>query len=220
MIITIDGPTASGKCTIARHLAKKLGYTYINSGLLFRAVAYILDKKNISPSTPELEALLKELLTNELRYEYSAKDGAQIWYENTLITPLLKTPKIDTLSSQIATLQSARQALLPYFRQLAQNQSVIADGRDCGTVIFPNAEYKLYITASLEVRAKRWQKDQESKGKTYTLEESKKIINERDTRDSQRAIAPLTVPENAHIINTSDMSIDEAVQACLEILKQ
>lgn len=219
MIITIDGPTASGKSTIARQLAKKLEYLYINSGLLFRAVAYTLDKKNISPSSQELKTFLKELLTDELRYEYSPEDGAQIWYENNLITPLLKTPTIDTLSSQIATQPVVRDALLTYQRHLAQKHNVIADGRDCGTIVFPTAKYKFFITASLEVRAQRWQKDQEIKGNSYTLEESIRIIDERDTRDSQRSLAPLVVPENAHIIDTSDMNIDEAVQACLEIIK-
>lgn len=221
MIITIDGPTASGKSTVARELAKKLGSTYINSGLLFRAIAYLFEVDRPSPYEGSMtEFITRSLSTHgDLQYRYTQEHGVQIFYQNKDITPLLKTPEIDRLASQIALNSEVRDCIRIYQQDLAKYQSVIAEGRDCGTVIFPHADCKLYITARLEVRAKRWQRDQEKKGTAYSLEESKRLIEERDTRDSERALAPLVIPPGATVIDTSSMSISEVVEACLKICK-
>ncbi len=207
MIITIDGPVASGKSTVARLLAKKLGYQYLNTGLMFRAVAYLLYTKN------------RSLNLTELVYTYNPQDGAQILYKDSNITPLLKTPEMDQLSSQVATQPEVRTALLTYQRQLAEKNNVVAEGRDTGTIVFPNADYKFFITASPEIRAKRWRGYQHKQGKEYSLKESINIIKERDQRDSAREVAPLIVPEDAHTIDTSAMSIEQAVDACYTIIK-
>lgn len=211
MIITIDGPTASGKSTIARQLALKLGITYINTGLLFRAMAYLVHTKHLSTPTGLLTVGKESIVL----YRYTEEKGAQVFYKSENITPLLKTPSIDLLASQIALNKEVRKSIENYQRYLAETQSVIADGRDCGTVIFPQAEYKFYITARLEIRAHRWQKDQEKKGHHYSLSECKRLIEERDIRDSARALAPLTIPPGAFIIDTSIMSIEEVVSTCL-----
>ncbi len=218
MIITIDGPTASGKSTVARELAQRLNITYINSGLLFRAVAYLLDKKQLTAEEASHTEFLAVHCSKEstLRYAYTQEHGAQVFYENADITPLLKTPTMDRLASKVALNPVVRDAVCIYQQELALTQSVIADGRDCGTVIFPEANCKFYITASLEVRARRWQQDQEKKGNRYTLEESKRLIDERDTRDSERALAPLVIPPGAVVIDTSNQSISEVVDACLK----
>ena len=207
MIITIDGPVASGKSTVARLLAKKLNYQYLNTGLMFRAVAYLLYIKN------------QTLNLSELTYTYTPDTGAQMLYQDHNITPLLKTPEMDQLASQVATQPEVRTALLEYQQQLAQEHDVVAEGRDTGTVVFPNAEYMFFITASLAIRAERWQGFQHQKGNEYSLAESKEIIKERDSRDEQRDVAPLVIPESAHEIDTSDMTIEQAVDACLKIIQ-
>lgn len=221
MIITIDGPTASGKSTVAHLLAQKLGYWYINSGLLFRAVAYVLNKEKLDlrhrPTLDKLESLLGH--KEGIEYIYAQNTGAQIWYKGVQITPYLKTPAIDTLASQCAINHTIRNLLLTYQQKIAKGQDIVAEGRDTGTVVFPQAKVKLYITAALNVRAQRWQTDQQRKGHIYTLAESEQLISERDARDEQRAIAPLIMPENASIIDTSFSTIEEVVDECMRILK-
>lgn len=212
MIITIDGPTASGKSSVARNLAEKLGIMYINSGLLFRGIAYVM--KTEPPAS--LEHILLANQESALSYQYSQKDGAQMVYRGTTITPYLKTPEVDRLASEIGLNLQVREIIQRYQQDLALRQSVIAEGRDCGTVIFPHADYKFYITAPLEVRAQRWQHEQEKKGLSYSLEESKRLIEERDTRDSERALAPLTVPHDAFVIDSNFLTIDQVVTLCLE----
>jgi cytidylate kinase len=206
MIITIDGPVASGKSTVARSLAKRLGYLYLNTGLMFRAAAYLLYVKDVS------------LNLSDLRYRYTPDAGAQMFYKESNITPLLKTAEMDQLASQAATLPEVRKALLLYQQKLAQENNVIAEGRDTGTVVFPQANYKFFITARPEVRAERWRKFQSSNGKDYDVEVSLESIKERDLRDTERQIAPLCIPEDAQVIDTSDMTVEQVVEACLEII--
>ena len=212
MIITIDGPTASGKSTIAQRVAQKLNYLYINSGLLFRAVAHLSNE--LSVSTPELVQLI-----STLTYKYDEDQGAQIYYKNTNITQHLKTAAIDRKASEIATIPEIRDALLAYQRSLAHQHNSVAEGRDCGTVVFPQAAYKFYITAQIQIRAQRWIKDQAFKGNIYTLDEAKKFIEERDDRDAQRSVAPLSIPPEAHSIDTTFLTIEEAVNAVLSVIE-
>lgn len=206
MIITIDGPVASGKSTIARKLAQKLDFWYLNTGLMFRAVAYLLYTKN------------QTLGLTDLTYTYSPENGAQMLYKDSNITPFLKSPDMDQLASQVATQPKVRTLLLTYQQQLAQEHNVVAEGRDTGTVVFPQAEYKFFITASVEERAKRWQAFQHSQGKEYSFEESIAEVTKRDARDKERALAPLVVPEGAQVIDTTNMTIEQAVEACLKII--
>lgn len=208
MIITIDGPVASGKSSVARLLAKRLGYLYLNTGLLFRAVAYLLYIKDTS---------LKNIA--EIEYTGGTETGPQILYKNSNITPLLKTPDMDQLASKVATIKEVRDALLAYERAIAKDRAVVAEGRDTGSVVFPDADYKFFITALTSVRAKRWQAFQHTIGNEHTLEQSIEHITTRDLRDTAREQAPLCIPEDAHIIDTSNMSIEQAVEACLALLK-
>ncbi len=218
MIITIDGPTASGKSTLAWLLAQEKGFFYINSGLLFRALSYTALKKNIVDHlNTYTEHELVDLFTNCISYR-SEESGPVILYGTTEITHLLKTASIDKVASQIATLPLVRQAILEYQRSLARDRDVVADGRDCGTVIFPDAEFKFFVTASLQVRAARWQHDQHIQGRVFTLEEAEKILHERDQRDTRRSIAPLKPADDGYILDTSNMTIQEALDALLDIV--
>ncbi len=211
MIITIDGPTASGKSTIAQLLAEQLSALYINSGLLFRAVAYILQSRGFDMTYLNSHESIAALFSNEsIRYKYTPGTGAHIFFEHTDITPFLTTPDIDRAASLIATQPSVRQALLDYQRKLADDFDVVADGRDCGTVVFPEADYKFYITADLRIRAMRWQRAHKNH-KNLNLEEVEKIIAQRDKRDSNREIAPLKPAYDSFIIDTSHMTIQEVL---------
>lgn len=215
MTITIDGPTASGKSTVAQLVAQHLNVLYINSGLLFRAVAYVLHAKHRLNEPFTHKEIIELFHSHEI--SYSSLPAPEIFYQQSPITTLLKTPQIDKAASIIATNPEVRVALLEYQRELADNDSVVADGRDCGTVVFPQAEHKFFITASLEVRAQRWQKDHPE----IPLKDCKEILQERDTRDAMRSIAPLKPAPDALIIDTSDMTIEDVVNTILKtVLKE
>jgi CMP/dCMP kinase len=220
MIITIDGPVASGKSTIARLLAEQLGYVYINSGFLFRGLAYIYVRER-NYSIEHLQAIsaqeVRQVL-GQLDYTYSLEQGARICIDGVDITPLLKEPEIDQAASLISTDPSVRQALLEYQRDFAHDKNTVVDGRDSGTVVFPAAEYKFYLTASTEVRAHRWQREQALKGRVFSLEESMEIIKERDDRDCTREVAPLKPASEALIIDTSTLTMQDVLAVIIDAL--
>lgn len=224
MIITIDGPTASGKSTIARSLAQQLGYMHINSGLLFRALAYVLYNKVADHHKQMSIELFKEALNEDhaflevhaienackrFSYLFTSGAGSEILLCGKPITDLLKNPKIDQAASLIGTHVSVRQVLLDYQRTLANDYNIVADGRDCGTVVFPHADYKFFLTASLDVRASRLGRAEGTLH--HSFEETKKAIVERDARDSQRSLAPLMPASDSYIIDSSHMTVQEVI---------
>lgn len=253
MIITIDGPTASGKSTVARLVAEQLGFLYINSGLLFRGLAYALmqraldiTKSQVAESNAEKILFLKQVLFDHpellqiatieklvaketFEYHFSKDSEPQLYLYNKDITHLLKNPFIDEAASIIGTHAAVRQELLEYQRELANTHNIVADGRDCGTVVFPHADYKFFLTASVAVRALRLSKShcqREANQKTtgdlqasacghYTFVDWKQFVEERDKRDSNRVIAPLKPANDAYIIDSSQMSVQEVI---LEII--
>jgi cytidylate kinase len=220
MIITIDGPTASGKSTIAKLLAEQLDVMYINSGLMYRATAYVLRQKKIPISHDKhLSKGQVTALFQEIEYSYTKDKGPILRWNGQAITHLLKTADIDLASSVVALQPIVRQDILDYERRLADAQDVIADGRDCGTVIFPQAEHKFYITASLEVRALRWQRDQLKEGKQFTLDECMQIVGERDRRDAEREISPMKPADDALIIDTSTMTVQDVITELITIIQ-
>lgn len=223
MIITIDGPTESGKSTTAQQLAQKLGFYYLNSGLLYRAFAYVLLEKgytlatlsNISSS--DIQSFLNP---NRLTYEVDSANNPIVKFDNNDITPLLKgTAVIDQASSIVSTHADVRQALFSFQRDLATKHNLVIDGRDTGSVVFPHAEYKFYLTADINVRAQRWIIDQQARGRAVTLQEARQQLEIRDKRDTERAIAPLKVPEGAIIVDNSLWTLEETVSQLLKIIK-
>lgn len=230
MIITIDGPAGSGKSTVAQKIAQQLGIFYLNTGLLYRAVAYLLATgplKAIDPQdAPEAfcagisDAALAALPT--LRYFYANAVASVTVAGQDITAHLFATPGISQLASQISALPRVRAYLLDVQRAVAREHDVVADGRDCGSVVFPDAAYKFFLTASIEERAKRRLFDTKS-GTTHdaaTLEAIKADIAQRDARDQNRAIAPLIRPEGALEIDSSGLAIDDVVQAMLACLKK
>lgn len=223
MIITIDGPVASGKSTVAKMLAKHLHFYYINSGFLYRSFAYILHYKCgmdlNSLSSYNFEAELPFSLDHYV-YEYSDY-RVKIIFEGEDITRFLIYPNIDAAASIIAKNSYIRDCIVNLQRHLASlHRNVIAEGRDCGTFVFDKAQFKFFLTASLEARAARWLKSKRRTGNYFTLEEAMHFIQQRDERDMQRPIAPLKRAPDAIIIDNTNIGLDETVQLILDNMKQ
>ena len=215
MIITIDGPAASGKTTIARLLAQRLNYFYLSSGLLFRGLAYVLineyyynEEQLLQPREKDLHDVLQP---NRFMYTYDAQKQEQLFFDGTNITSLLRDKGISKYASMIATNIPVRNALAVIQYNIANNRDLVAEGRDMGSIIFPKAQIKFFLTASLEVRAKRWQSDQEKKGNKLTLDQAQEEIKSRDERDANRRVAPLCVPNDAIIIDDSMLNKEQVI---------
>ena len=219
MIITIDGPSASGKSSLAKLMAQKLGLIHLNSGLLFRAVAYILityfdynEETLIYVTKEDIDKIFSR------DFDYISDDGkGRIIYDNRDLTPFLKSSQIDQGASLVSTVPYVRETLLKFQRDFAKTNFLVADGRDLGSVVFPNANFKIYLTASPEVRAERWRKAQLEKGKKYSSEQALDEITVRDKRDQERSLAPLITPKDAVIIDNSNMSLGDTLS---QVMKQ
>jgi cytidylate kinase len=222
MIITIDGPTASGKSTLGRMLAKKLGYYYLYSGLMFRALAYVLKHTygytNVQFEHPRIDEVEQILDPSRFIYTYDEQRKERICFDEVNITPHLKAGGIDQLASIVSRNSAVREKLMQLQRSIAAANDLIVDGRDSGSVVFPYADYKFYVTASEDERAKRWLKLQGTYDTDRSLEGARAFINERDQRDIKRQIAPLTIPEGAHVIDNSDQTPQETLAAMLAIM--
>lgn len=213
MIITLDGPAASGKSTIAHLLARDLSITYLNTGLLYRAFAYCLvDQRSYnrcSLSSPLATDIAFVLESSLIRYDYDPQAGALLWYNDQNIAHKLKTPEIDQWASIVSAHSGVRKALLQMQRDIGKQKDVIVEGRDCGTVVFPYADYKFFMSADLETRARRWHHDQLARHVVISYEEAYKSLQERDLRDSTRDVAPLQIPSGAIVIDTTPMTLPE-----------
>jgi CMP/dCMP kinase len=221
MIITIDGPTGSGKSTLARLLAQNLGYYYLNTGLLYRALAYcLLHTKQYTleqlahPAVHDIQEIIDP---QRLVYRYATQ--AQIFFDSVDITPHLKDAYFDKAASIVSEVPAVREALLDFQRNFGQEHNIVAEGRDTGSVVFPFAQFKFYLTATLEVRAQRWRCMQKARGKDMTLEEAVQAVQERDQRDSARTVAPLVVPQGAIVVDNSGMGTQETLEAFLSVVK-
>ena len=221
MIITLDGPTASGKSTIACNLAHKLNGLYVSSGLFFRFLGFcaLQDGFTCEQLTNLSDTYIKKYLNSE-HFNYCYTDNCPTVIYNTHdITKELKAAPIDQAASCLGLNTHARHYVTEYQRALAERTPLlVADGRDCGTYVFPQAEYKFFITAALEIRARRWQADQAKHGHYCTLQESIASLQERDTRDSSRVHAPLVPAPDAYTIDTSKLSVDQAVEQILALI--
>ncbi|MFA6535222.1 MAG: (d)CMP kinase [Candidatus Babeliales bacterium] len=221
MIITIDGPVASGKSSVAKEIGNRLGLFYLNTGLLYRAVAYILIhefRKKINLEFP-FEVSEQELdFINEIVYEFIAGQPHVI-FKGKDITVFLTAASLDQDASIVSACKILRDKLLPVQQNIGKKYNIIADGRDCGTVVFPNADYKFFLTASVEARVKRVLSDPKRKVQDSSYDKVKNEIEARDARDWQRAIAPLKIADDAVVIDSSDLSFEQTVQAILQHIK-
>ena len=222
MIITIDGPVASGKSTVSRMVAHRLGYYYICSGLLYRSLAYLLVNKYGYTHETIAHATQADVVScfDPIRFSYCYDENIQehVFFDNEDITSFLKERYIDTVSSLVSVNTFARQAIMHMQRAIAMKKNVVIDGRDVGSVVFPDADIKFFMTASIEVRAERWRKDQEKYGNYFSLDQAIASIAERDSRDENRSIAPLIVPQDAVVIDTSSLTIQQTVDVMITVV--
>ena len=208
-VITIDGPTASGKGTVASRVAAALGFALLDSGALYRLTALSALEDGIALDD---EATLATLATGlDIRFE-----GERILLSGREVSSAIRAEAVGVAASKIATLPAVRRALVELQHAFRQAPGLVADGRDMGTVIFPDAPLKVFLTASVEARANRRYKQLIEKGFPANMADLLQDLRERDARDTQRAVAPLKPAEGAHLLETSHMGIEQAVAQVLD----
>ncbi|MCR5324682.1 MAG: (d)CMP kinase [Lachnospiraceae bacterium] len=210
--IAIDGPAGAGKSTIAKRLALKLGFIYIDTGAMYRAITLFYVEKGIDC---ENEAAVIEKL-DEIDIAIKYIDGTQHVFLNGVdVSGEIRTQKVSDNASKISAIAKVREKLVALQQKMAESENVVMDGRDIGSVVLPNADLKIYLTASVEVRADRRYKELIEKGQEADLETIKKEIEDRDYRDMHRENSPLIRVPEAKLVDTSDLNIDEAAGFCL-----
>jgi len=207
-VITIDGPTASGKGTVAQKVAQQLGFHYLDSGALYRLTALSVLRRN-TPLDDE------HALAKAAEHLHCHFNGAHIFLANEDVSNDIRAEEVGNMASKIAAIPTVRQALYGLQLSFRQHPGLVADGRDMGTVIFPHAVLKVFLTASVEARAQRRYKQLIDKGFSANMEDLSKDLTERDARDSNRSSAPLKAAQGAYLLDTSAMTADQAVEQVL-----
>lgn len=216
--IAIDGPAGAGKSTIARQLAAQLGFYYVDTGAIYRTVAYFMDLLGISPKDADGVQRYIDELTPAITYDES---GLQhMWMNGMDVTEEIRTPDISRKASLISAHAVVRDVLLNMQREVAAAHNVVMDGRDIGTVVLPQADVKIFLTASDEVRARRRFDELRAKGGHDSYETVLRELRQRDYQDSHRPIAPLRQAEDAVAVDTSELTPDGVVEAILAIVRQ
>ena len=211
--IAIDGPSGAGKSTIAKAVAKALDIDYIDTGAMYRAIGYKMDRDGI-PFDADDPALADMLANTDIDFA-----GGDIILDGAVVNDLIRTPEVSMLASQCSALAPVREKLVEIQRGMGMRKSVIMDGRDIGTNVLKDAEFKIYLTASAEERADRRFKELQAKGETQTYEEVLEDIKQRDYNDMTRELNPLRKAEDAIEVDTTGIGIDEVVDTVLDIIR-
>lgn len=215
--IAIDGPAGAGKSTIARMVAGKLGFIYVDTGAMYRAMALYMIKNNIRPQ--ESDRISATCVSADITIKH--EKGEQIVCLNgENVNGLIRTEEVGNMASASSVNGDVRKKLVELQQRLAETSNVVMDGRDIGTVVLPGADLKIYLTASSQVRAVRRFKELSERGENCDLEAIRKDIEERDYRDMHREISPLKQAEDAVLIDSSDMTIDQVADRILELYKE
>ncbi len=215
--IAIDGPGGAGKSTVAKAVAAKLGIVYVDTGALYRTIGYYVRQKDISPDDRAgVSSCLGEISINIVY-----KNGSQHVYLNGEdLGDKIRTPEMSMYASKVSAIPEVRAFLLDTQRDIAKKNSVIMDGRDIGTVILPEADVKIFLTASEQCRAERRYKELIARGQTVTFEDVLAEMNQRDTQDSTRECAPTAAADDALLLDNTGMTFEETVDAIIEIAKK
>lgn len=219
MIVTIDGPSGTGKSTVARKVAEKLGFTFYDTGAMYRSVAWFALNRLESPLNKELVSSILSDFSFEIR---TLNEEKRYWVNGQDVTEAIRSPEVTRLSSPISAFPAVRKTLWKIQQECAQKGDAVLEGRDMGTAVFPHAEKKFFLTARPEVRAERRRKELIAKdpslAQTLTLEQTLEDMAKRDTADASRDLAPLRCPEDAFVIDTSDLTIDQVADTiCKQI---
>lgn len=214
--IAIDGPAGAGKSTIARRAAAELGYIYVDTGALYRAVGLFMIKKGISPSDSAAVCPLLEQVEIRLAFQ----NGEQkVLLGDRDVTGEIRTPEVSMAASDVSAIPEVRTFLFSLQQDIAKTNNVVMDGRDIGTVVLPNAQVKIFLTASPEERAKRRFAEMKEKGEPVVFEEVLADLKKRDYNDSHRAVAPLVPAETAIVVDTTGNTLEQSVEKLLSIIK-
>lgn len=221
-IIAIDGHSSTGKSTLAKQLANKLNFLYIDTGAMYRAVTWFAIQKGlVSQNHFDKKGLIKELKNIHIDFVLNPQSGeAEVLLNGKNIEKEIRSMEVSNLVSPVAAIPEVRKKLVAEQRKMAENHSVVMDGRDIGSVVFPHADLKIFMTASPEVRAKRRFKELKEKGQKVTYEEVFQNVTQRDKMDSEREDSPLIKTEDAVEIDNSTITKEEQLEKILQIVKQ
>lgn len=212
--IAIDGPSSAGKSTVAKELAKKLSFVYVDTGAMYRATSIYFSRNNVL-ATEENEISSR---LNEINIELCYENGSQqVLLNKENVTSFLRSEEIGNFSSMISTYAAVRKYLVSLQQEIGKKQNIIMDGRDIGTVVLPNADLKIFLTADVDTRAKRRCLELQAKGINKTFEEVKKDLNERDNRDQNRKESPLRQAEDAILLDSTYLSVEEVCEKILNL---
>lgn len=217
MIIAIDGPSGAGKSTLGRMIARELGYLYIDTGAMYRAVGLAVIESNVSLNDAQGVAAVAARADIKLEGD---PDSLRVSLNGRDVSEEIRTEEVSHASSVISTIPEVRRTLVERQRELGARGSVVLDGRDIGTVVFPNADIKFFLTAQPQERAARRFKDERLRERDVTFEETLTDINARDQRDSTRADSPLAIADNAIVIDSTDLSIEEVAERMLSVIRE
>lgn len=215
--IAIDGPSGSGKSSISKCLAKKLGFVHVDTGALYRTIAYHLCKNNVDYSSSK--KVCENLKNIDIKVKFE-NNNQNVFLNGVNVTDKIRSAEISMVSSRISSMPLIRKFLLDLQRNIAKENNVIMDGRDIATVVLPNSEIKIFLTASPEVRAKRRYNQMVADDPEINFSDILKNINERDFNDTHREISPLKISDDAIVFDNSDLTFDQTVNSILKIIKE
>jgi cytidylate kinase len=215
--IAIDGPAGAGKSTISRLLARRLGYVYVDTGALYRAMGLFVLQSSVSTSDAQGVTTLLPKITLELKFE---EDGQHVYLNGRDVSALIRSPEVSMASSQVSAIPAVRAFLLDLQKQIAANNNIVMDGRDIGTVVLPHAKIKIFLTASPQDRARRRYEEMLERGETADYNDVLADIIKRDKADSGREIAPLKPALDAVVIDTTGFELEKSLEKITSVVKE
>ena len=215
IIVAIDGYSSCGKSTIAKALAKYAGYTYVDTGAMYRATALYAMRAGIENNLSDIEGMLKDVRIGFIK----TADGQHVTLNDEDVEAYIRTLEVGNMASQISTIKEVRAFLVAQQQAMGKEKGIVMDGRDIGTVVFPEAELKLFLTASPEVRAKRRYLELQAKGENPVWEDVLADVNDRDYRDTHRTESPLRQAEDAVVVDNGEMTREEQMQYIIEVFR-